>query len=98
MFDCVEPGIHSKGELPAALKVQRRANGLFERLGGVCKQNMQAPHEAIEYLNVYAITANEENSAGGRVVTAPTSGAVGVIPAVAISGRAPRKRAPVTFC
>ncbi|MFN3658029.1 MAG: L-serine ammonia-lyase [Pseudolabrys sp.] len=82
MFDCIERGVRAQGELPGALKVQRRANGLFERLRGTRQMNVKAPHEAMEYVNVYAIAVNEENAAGGRVVTAPTNGAAGVIPAV----------------
>ena len=82
MFDCIARGIRARGELPGVLKVQRRANGLFERLRGTRNTNVQAPHEAMEYVNIYAIAVNEENAAGGRVVTAPTNGAAGVIPAV----------------
>lgn len=82
MFECIERGMRATGELPGALKVQRRANALFESLVKACKKNVRAPHEALEYVNVYAIAVNEENAAGGRVVTAPTNGAAGVIPAV----------------
>lgn len=82
MFECIEHGIRATGELPGILKVRRRANGLFERLCDRTRLNMRAPHEAVELVNVYAIAVNEENAAGGRVVTAPTNGAAGVIPAV----------------
>ena len=82
MFECIERGMRTKGELPGVLKVQRRASSLSERLRVAHKTNVQAPHEALEYVNVYAIAVNEENAAGGRVVTAPTNGAAGVIPAV----------------
>ena len=82
MFECIERGMRTKGELPGVLKVQRRASSLSERLRAAQKTNVQAPHEALEYVNVYAIAVNEENAAGGRVVTAPTNGAAGVIPAV----------------
>jgi L-serine dehydratase len=82
MFDCIERGIRTSGQLPGVLKVQRRANGLFERLRDARQKNTHAPHEAIEHVNVYAIAVNEENAAGGRVVTAPTNGAAGVVPAV----------------
>lgn len=82
MFACIERGIRAKGQLPGALKVQRRASALFERLTCPQQTNAQAPHEAMEFVNVYAIAVNEENAAGGRVVTAPTNGAAGVIPAV----------------
>ena len=81
MFDCIARGINGRGELPGALKVRRRANALFERIKQA-RSNAQAPHEAMECVNVYAIAVNEENAAGGRVVTAPTNGAAGVIPAV----------------
>jgi L-serine dehydratase len=82
MFECIECGIRARGQLPGALKVQRRANALFEHLRRTRQINRQAPHEAMEYVNVYAIAVNEENAAGARVVTAPTNGAAGVIPAV----------------
>jgi L-serine dehydratase len=82
MFDCIERGIRASGDLPGSLRVRRRANGLFERLRETAKANAQAPHEPMEYVNVYAIAVNEENAAGGRVVTAPTNGAAGVVPAV----------------
>ena len=82
MFECIERGTHAQGELPGAFKVQRRARGLFERLRERSHANTRAPHEGFELVNVYAIAVNEENAAGGRVVTAPTNGAAGVIPAV----------------
>ncbi|HET7850802.1 MAG TPA: L-serine ammonia-lyase [Pseudolabrys sp.] len=82
MLACIDRGIRASGQLPGALKVQRRANALFERLCGTAQANAQAPHLTMEYVNVYAIAVNEENAAGGRVVTAPTNGAAGVIPAV----------------
>jgi L-serine dehydratase len=82
MFECIERGMRTKGELPGVLKVQRRASSLSEQLRAAHKSNAQAPHEALECVNVYAIAVNEENAAGGRVVTAPTNGAAGVIPAV----------------
>lgn len=82
MFECIDRGIQAQGELPGAFKVQRRARGLFERLRERSQVNTRAPHEGVELVNVYAIAVNEENAAGGRVVTAPTNGAAGVIPAV----------------
>ncbi|HEX5507159.1 MAG TPA: L-serine ammonia-lyase [Pseudolabrys sp.] len=82
MLACIDRGIHTTGQLPGMLKVRRRANSLFERLRDTSQKNAQAPHQAMEYVNVYAIAVNEENAAGGRVVTAPTNGAAGVIPAV----------------
>ncbi len=82
MVGCIERGVCAKGQLPGKLKVQRRASALFERLNSPRRSNAQAPHEAMEFVNIYAIAVNEENAAGGRVVTAPTNGAAGVIPAV----------------
>jgi L-serine dehydratase len=82
MFACIDRGIRAEGVLPGALRVQRRAHGLFEKLRATRRTNAPAPHEAMEYVNVYAIAVNEENAGGGRVVTAPTNGAAGVIPAV----------------
>lgn len=82
MFGCIERGIRATGELPGALKVRRRANNLMTRLNARRPANAQLPHEGMEFVNVYAIAVNEENAAGGRVVTAPTNGAAGVIPAV----------------
>jgi L-serine dehydratase len=81
MFECIDRGIRAEGVLPGALRVQRRAHSLFEKLRTTHWTNAPAPHEAMEYVNIYAIAVNEENAAGGRVVTAPTNGAAGVIPA-----------------
>jgi len=82
MFDCIERGIRATGQLPGGLNVQRRARSLHEQINRTEQRNMQVPHEAMEHVNIYAIAVNEENAAGGRVVTAPTNGAAGVIPAV----------------
>ena len=82
MFDCIERGIRATGQLPGGLNVQRRARSLHEHLNSTQQRNLQQPHEAMEHVNIYAIAVNEENAAGGRVVTAPTNGAAGVIPAV----------------
>ena len=82
MFDCIERGIRATGQLPGGLNVQRRARSLHEHLNSTQQRNFQQPHEAMEHVNIYAIAVNEENAAGGRVVTAPTNGAAGVIPAV----------------
>jgi L-serine dehydratase len=76
MFDCIDRGLHATGELPGALRVKRRAKGLFEQL------DRTAPTFSMEAVSAFAIAVNEENAAGGRVVTAPTNGAAGVIPAV----------------
>jgi L-serine dehydratase len=76
MFDCIDRGLHATGELPGALRVKRRAKGLFDQL------DRTAPTFSMEAVSAFAIAVNEENAAGGRVVTAPTNGAAGVIPAV----------------
>jgi L-serine dehydratase len=83
MFNCIDRGIKAEGELPGGLKVKRRAASLYARLREAEMRN--APRHSIgamEYASVYAIAVNEENAAGGRVVTAPTNGAAGVMPAV----------------
>jgi L-serine dehydratase len=68
--------------LPGGLKVKRRAKAIYTRLRGAATQNARAAHEIMDYVSVYAMAVNEENAAGGRVVTAPTNGAAGVIPSV----------------
>jgi L-serine dehydratase len=85
MQACVERGIAAEGILPGGLQVRRRARRLAERLrareaGGVHGD----PLAPLDWLTVYAMAVNEENAAGGRVVTAPTNGAAGVVPAVAL--------------
>lgn len=82
MMACIDRGISTPGELPGGLKVRRRAASLFERLCAAKGRASRAPHEIMDYVSLYAIAVNEENAAGGRVVTAPTNGAAGVIPAV----------------
>lgn len=82
MNDCIERGLKTEGELPGGLKVKRRAADLRRQLETERESN-SAPFEAAnEWLAVYAMAVNEENAAGGQVVTAPTNGAAGVIPAV----------------
>ena len=80
MKACMERGYRQKGVLPGGLKVVRRAPSLYEEL------NSQAggpdPLATLDWVNLYALAVNEENAAGGRVVTAPTNGAAGTIPAV----------------
>jgi L-serine dehydratase len=76
MRDCVEAGLAATGTLPGALRVRRRARLLAEAL------DPDDPLYAMDWLTVYALAVNEENAGGGRVVTAPTNGAAGVIPAV----------------
>jgi L-serine dehydratase len=82
MMACIDHGIASPGELPGGLRVRRRAAALYERLRAAKGRAVRAPHEIMDYVSLYAIAVNEENAAGGRVVTAPTNGAAGVIPAV----------------
>ena len=79
MMACIDRGMSAPGELPGGLKVRRRAAALYERLRNA---KGRAAHEIMDYVSLYAIAVNEENAAGGRVVTAPTNGAAGVIPAV----------------
>jgi L-serine dehydratase len=80
MQACTRHGIEAEGILPGGLKVRRRAAKLAERLrSGVAKD----PLSQLDWITVYAMAVNEENAAGGRVVTAPTNGAAGVVPAVA---------------
>ncbi len=82
MNNCIERGLQAEGELPGGLKVKRRAANLRQQLDDERLSN-SAPFEAAnEWLAVYAMAVNEENAAGGQVVTAPTNGAAGVIPAV----------------
>ena len=70
-----------EGELPGGLKVRRRARAIHERLLAERGQNLTAPHTINDWIAVYAIAVNEENAAGAQVVTAPTNGAAGVVPA-----------------
>ena len=82
MFDCIERGMRNDGELPGGLKVKRRARALRARLQAAETRNIRNSIPAMDYASLYAIAVNEENASGGRVVTAPTNGAAGVIPAV----------------
>jgi L-serine dehydratase len=82
MFDCIDRGIRTDGELPGGLRVKRRARALHARLLESETRNLRQSIPAMDYASMYAIAVNEENAAGGRVVTAPTNGAAGVIPAV----------------
>jgi L-serine dehydratase len=82
MFACIDRGLTQDGELSGGLKVKRRAKKLLQRIEEKRLSNDRAPHNAMDYVSVYAIAVNEENAAGGRVVTAPTNGAAGVVPAV----------------
>ena len=82
MNKCIERGLTSAGELPGGLHVQRRAQNLATRLNGRKGSNSAPLHQAVDWLSAYAMAVNEENAAGGQVVTAPTNGAAGVVPAV----------------
>ncbi|MEM8796166.1 MAG: L-serine ammonia-lyase [Pseudomonadota bacterium] len=82
MDTCIERGLARRGELPGGLAVKRRAADLAEKLENAAKSNIFNPMIANEWLSVFAIAVNEENAAGGKVVTAPTNGAAGVVPAV----------------
>ena len=81
MDDCIEHGLHTEGLLPGPLKVIRRAPSLRRTLEATSKLNND-PMQIIDWINMYALAVNEENAAGGRVVTAPTNGACGIVPAV----------------
>jgi L-serine dehydratase len=80
MQQCAQRGLTTEGTLPGGLNVQRRAPAFGRRLQAASNAD---PLNAMDWLNVYAMAVNEENAAGGRVVTAPTNGAAGVIPSVA---------------
>jgi L-serine dehydratase len=79
MEGCIERGLRTEGVLPGAMAVARRAPKLRKRLEA---RAQASPLDAMEWVNVFAIAVNEENAAGGRVVTSPTNGAAGIIPAV----------------
>jgi iron-sulfur-dependent L-serine dehydratase single chain form len=80
MQACVQRGCATDGMLPGGLKVPRRAPRLYRQL--TCEPNTDDPLRAMDWVTLYALAVNEENAAGGRVVTAPTNGAAGIIPAV----------------
>jgi len=82
MEACLERGLRQHGELPGGLRVKRRAASIASALEDEWPNAQNNPLAANEWLQVYAMAVNEENAAGGRVVTAPTNGAAGVIPAV----------------
>ncbi|MDP6269768.1 MAG: L-serine ammonia-lyase [Alphaproteobacteria bacterium] len=82
MNDCMARGLLNEGELPGGLPVRRRAKSIMDQLEGEKERNAALPHVVNDWLAVYAMAVNEENAAGGRVVTAPTNGAAGVVPAV----------------
>ena len=82
MQDCVARGLRQDGELPGGLRVRRRAPSLHARLLAQIPGNEPDVFAGMDWVNLYALAVNEENAAGGRVVTAPTNGAAGIIPAV----------------
>ena len=82
MMDCIDRGLATDGELPGGLRVKRRARAIQNRLVEAQTSNVRHAHDIMDRVSLYAMAVNEENAAGGRVVTAPTNGAAGVIPAV----------------
>jgi L-serine dehydratase len=82
MQDCVRRGCAHDGVLPGGYKVRRRAPGLLRQLTANPEAALRDPLAVLDWVNLYALAVNEENAAGGRVVTAPTNGAAGIIPAV----------------
>jgi len=82
MQACTARGIRMDGVLPGGLKVVRRAPALHHDLSSRPEQAMKDPLTVLDWVNLYALAVNEENAAGGRVVTAPTNGAAGTLPAV----------------
>lgn len=81
MNACMNRGLAMRGTLPGGLKVKRRAAEIYQRLKDEQGGNAIQPHRVMDWLSVYAMAVNEENAAGGKVVTAPTNGAAGVMPA-----------------
>lgn len=81
MSSCIDRGLVTDGILPGGLNVKRRAKGIHDSLVSERGVNLSAPHTINDWMSVYAMAVNEENAAGGQVVTAPTNGAAGVIPA-----------------
>ncbi|QNA88993.1 L-serine ammonia-lyase [Massilia sp. Dwa41.01b] len=83
MHDCIAHGLVTEGQLPGGLNVKRRAAKLWKQAHCVeGKRVNELPHDSTHHVTLYAMAVNEENAAGGRVVTAPTNGAAGIIPAV----------------
>ncbi|WP_147125519.1 L-serine ammonia-lyase [Shimia ponticola] len=97
MNACIDRGLHIDGTLPGGLGVKRRAKGIHDALQAERGMNLTAPHTINDWMSVYAMAVNEENAAGGQVVTAPTNGAAGVVPATIrywldhVPGAAPSK-------
>jgi L-serine dehydratase len=82
MRDCMDRGLETTGTLPGGLNVRRRASAIHEKLMAERGMNLTAPHVINDWMSTYAMAVNEENAAGGQVVTAPTNGAAGTVPAV----------------
>jgi len=82
MQDCVQRGLRQDGTLPGGFKVKRRAPALYRDLTAHPEKALRDPLQVLDWVNLYALAVNEENAAGGRVVTAPTNGAAGIVPAV----------------
>jgi len=83
MKQCVHTGCHTEGVLPGGLNVKRRAADLYKKLNSLGSVKVITPQlSAMDWVNLYAMAVNEENAAGGRIVTAPTNGAAGIMPAV----------------
>jgi L-serine dehydratase len=82
MQACVQRGIRTEGTLPGGYRVRRRAPALHAALTANPEQALRDPLQVMDWVNLYALAVNEENAAGGRVVTAPTNGAAGIVPAV----------------
>ncbi len=82
MNACIDRGLEGSGELPGGLRVRRRAGAILTSLRAEHGLNLAPPHVINDWISVYAMAVNEENAAGGQVVTAPTNGAAGVVPAV----------------
>jgi L-serine dehydratase len=82
MQDCVSRGCRTEGILPGGFKVKRRAASLYRALTSNPEAALKDPLQVMDWVNLYALAVNEENAAGGRVVTAPTNGAAGIVPAV----------------
>ena len=82
MNDCIDRGCTAKGILPGKLKVKRRAGTIFRELTTKPEQSLKDPLTILDWVNLYALAVNEENASGSRVVTAPTNGASGIIPAI----------------
>ncbi|MDH3446603.1 MAG: L-serine ammonia-lyase [Gammaproteobacteria bacterium] len=82
MQTCVRNGCRNEGILPGGMKVKRRAADLYRKLSSEPHMTYKDPLTTLDWVNLWALAVNEENAAGGRVVTAPTNGAAGIIPAV----------------